>query len=720
MRLNAPRVPGLLLVLLAVGVRAGEPSNGPDGATLAQAAKSVVQVIASGCAGDEGDRAGSGFVLGKDGLIVTDLHVVVGCKTLQAKYQGVDQLPATVVHVLKGRDLALLKVDHPPAVPGLELSKTPPQVKEELDVIGFPLGLPAYDNSSLHVTLATETTPELRAALRQQELDQLKAVGFPSLDTQVIRVDGNLLPGHSGAPLINYQGYVAGVGSGGLERGTVGIGWAIRAQYVDELLNSNEALPGGTSGITSVAFAATMPSTGTDDRTVKCGELSLVRRRLVPVGAMIKSADDPAKLRGLIQDLTSVPVEQLENDRFAIWTEPRSGAGIALPAGLHIDPGPQYCTIRTGAPTVNYLISLKPLPLDTNNAAWELAANREAWLVVHQALAVAGANALVNDARHSVVPRVENGGIVQRNMATGRGQGGSPVRVFTNNLTGRGAFISIFVVNQNAKAEPADMTEREKLAWTRGLLAVNFAAFPPLTGADGQDPQDGSPQAEDIALPGARAYPRIRCGDAAFIPLAPPRTLGDLASPTPNPPDLLSLVQTQTGMGLAQISGSQFDIWVQPTRGATVFLPHGAQWEADQQACHIPTGTSAISYTLRVVKPHPGDVPAEAWQQQIEADRNAFAHDLAQAAGVSVQPDPVSRFDAQIPPNGDVAGYLLGGTRPDGGHALIYIVALRRDRVLTLFAMTDLKADVAANLTPADRTALAQGLAAIRLSTLAP
>lgn len=46
--------------------------------------------------------------------------------------------------------------------------------------------------------------------------------------------------------------------------------------------------------------------------------------------------------------------------------------------------------------------------------------------------------------------------------------------------------------------------------------------------------------------------------------------------------------------------------------------------------------------------------------------------------------------------------------------------ALRREQVLTLFAMTDLDAAGPNSLAPADRAALAQALAAVRLSTLLP
>jgi hypothetical protein len=51
---------------------------------------------------------------------------------------------------------------------------------------------------------------------------------------------------------------------------------------------------------------------------------------------------------------------------------------------------------------------------------------------------------------------------------------------------------------------------------------------------------------------------------------------------------------------------------------------------------------------------------------------------------------------------------------------LVSLVSLRRDRVLTLFAMTDLDAKAPGALPVGDRLALARGLAAVRLSTLMP
>jgi S1-C subfamily serine protease len=419
-----------ILLIWAAAAHAAGPQDGPDAAMLIQAAKSVVQVISTGCPGEENALvSGSGFVLGKDGMIVTDLHVVAGCASYQVKYPGIDELPATLVHVLTERDLALLKVDHPPPeVLGLQLAKSAPQVKEELDVIGFPLGLPAYDDASLRVTLATQVTPALRDGLDQQTLDQLKSAGSPALDTQVVRVDGNLLPGDSGAPLIDYQGNVAGIGDGGLERGTVGIGWATRPQYVDELLNSHEPPPSATSGVASVAFATTIPSTGADDRTVKCGTLSVTRRRGTRLATLVKTSDDPIKLGNLLQGLTGAPVEQFDDEHFSIWTEPKSGAGIAVPKDLRIESGPDYCTVHTGAPDIDYIIALAPLPSDASTPEWELEANRQAWLAGYRAIAAAKAVQFVSDRTHSVPRRFENGGIIARRMGTGKSKDGTAVR----------------------------------------------------------------------------------------------------------------------------------------------------------------------------------------------------------------------------------------------------------------------------------------------------
>jgi S1-C subfamily serine protease len=55
----------------------------------------------------------------------------------------------------------------------------------------------------------------------------------PSLDSKILSLVGYILPGHSGAPILNQVGQVVGIGNGGLKSGTVGIGWGMPIQEIN-------------------------------------------------------------------------------------------------------------------------------------------------------------------------------------------------------------------------------------------------------------------------------------------------------------------------------------------------------------------------------------------------------------------------------------------------------------------------------------------------------
>jgi S1-C subfamily serine protease len=736
MRLIAATV-AFALLPLATAAWAGGPDEGPDGATLLQAAKSIVQVISSGC-GDE-DRAGSAFALGKDGLFVTDLHVVAGCTDYQLKYQPLGdslgtEYQATLVHVLEARDLALLKVSPPPDIPGLELASTAAQVSEKLQVIGYPLGLGKFTNQPLNVTLAAaEKNPELQFTLDDPSRKELKAKGYPALDTDVLQVDGNLEPGDSGAPLIDWQGKVAAIGDGGLQRGTVGLGWATQPVYVGQLLTSNEALKTVASlGVASVDFAETVPKTRAEeaDSKVQCGALTLVQSRDVRAGELIRTTDDPIKLRKLVKTLIGVPVEQFADDKFTIWTEPKSGAGIALPKGLRIEAGTDGCTVHTDASNIDYLIALAPLSSDPTTAEWEIEANRDHWLAYYRATVAVNMYQIDLDRKDSVARRFENGGVIVRQMATGTSKDREPFRIFTNDLSGRGAFVSVAVINREAKPDPGQMAPAERNAWAQGLLAVNLTALPPRPEASLTPPPNGSTaertpasafeaasapasdtgaaETSDMVWPGERNFRRVRCGDARLIPLSQPRTLADLAGAA----DLDAVLEPVAGVSRSAITKDLFDVWVQPLKGAIVPLPHGVTLTPDQQVCRIASPSASIGFALRIV--------SAGTQREAAAATQAFVRDLVQAASARFHPDPAAQIRESVEPHDLVRGRLMIGTGPRGRRALIYYVSLRRDQILTLFAMTDTDVKAAEALAPADRAALAQGLAAVRLSTLLP
>jgi hypothetical protein len=353
-----------------------------------------------------------------------------------------------------------------------------------VEVFGFALGQPTRDTHPLHLTFANQEAPLLGDVLPDAERADIRGVGFPALDTQVLRLDGNLLPGHSGAPLIDNAGQVVGIGSGGLERGAVGVGWAVRAQYLQRLLQSADALPaGGTEAAT--AFATAAPATGASDK-VTCGGMTLTLRRTLRLARIAASASDPHGLDHLADGLVQVKPGLLAANKFSIWTEPGSAAGVVIPSALPLEAGPDYCIVHAMAGPVRYLIRLVKLPQDRKDPAWAAQVRaeelRSAALIddaVHARLAGDAGGAFRS--RHWV-----QGALVVHRLFKGRAADGRSILVYRSDLAGRGAYILNAVIDDDAAA--ADPTARAKAAWARGVFAVHLTGFPPVEGVEPPSP----------------------------------------------------------------------------------------------------------------------------------------------------------------------------------------------------------------------------------------
>lgn len=81
---------------------------------------------------------GSGFIVGKD-LILTADHCVGGCKRISIKIPrlGFVSGPVKVVRRDASKDLSLLKVDLPKGLRILSISKTPPEMGDDVEFLGF-------------------------------------------------------------------------------------------------------------------------------------------------------------------------------------------------------------------------------------------------------------------------------------------------------------------------------------------------------------------------------------------------------------------------------------------------------------------------------------------------------------------------------------------------------------------------------------------------------
>ena len=176
---------------------------------------------------------GSGFVLDKEGHIVTNYHVIDGATSIEVRFSNDDTLKATLVGSDPSTDVALLKVDaSPDALTPLSLAdSTQVEVGDPVVAIGNPFGLER--------TVTTGIVSALQRAV--------KAPNGYSID-HVIQTDAAINHGNSGGPLLNTRGAVIGINSqietGGSGDGNVGIGFAVPSNTVksviDQLLASGK------------------------------------------------------------------------------------------------------------------------------------------------------------------------------------------------------------------------------------------------------------------------------------------------------------------------------------------------------------------------------------------------------------------------------------------------------------------------------------------------
>jgi S1-C subfamily serine protease len=164
----------------------------------------------------EGLATGSGFVLDKDGFILTNAHVVEGARAASVRFEeGGDLVDAKVVGRDLSTDIAVLKVNPGDAklAPLALGNSSRVRVGDPAIAIGNPFG---YDR--------TVTTGIISALQRQIRAPNGFTIGH------VIQTDAPINPGNSGGPLLNAAGQVIGINSQiatAGSRGSVGIGFAV-------------------------------------------------------------------------------------------------------------------------------------------------------------------------------------------------------------------------------------------------------------------------------------------------------------------------------------------------------------------------------------------------------------------------------------------------------------------------------------------------------------
>jgi len=164
---------------------------------------------------ESGQVLGSGFVVSKDGKIVTNLHVIRDMKTATVQLANGDVFDSVALLAIdERRDLAIVKVAGFD-LPVLELGNSDVlAVGEQLVIVGSPRGLEGT------------VTAGILSSVRDS------GGGF-----KVLQTDASVNPGNSGGPLVNNKAEAIGVVSFKL-RSAEGLNFAVPINYVRGLLNN--------------------------------------------------------------------------------------------------------------------------------------------------------------------------------------------------------------------------------------------------------------------------------------------------------------------------------------------------------------------------------------------------------------------------------------------------------------------------------------------------
>ena len=203
--------------------------NSDLGEVANKARKSLVQVAA----GRRG--SGSGVILGADGLVVTNAHVVSERKGRHPMRDLRLTLPAGVVMAARllakddGLDVAVLQIEAPdgelPELHPIELGDSQSlRPGQWVMAMGYPWGVAGAAAGGI-VIGAGPDLPE-----------------SPGIGRDWIAVDLSLRPGYSGGPLVDHQGRLIGMSTmmAGLD-----VGMAVPAHVIKEFVK--EAIGGGSA-----------------------------------------------------------------------------------------------------------------------------------------------------------------------------------------------------------------------------------------------------------------------------------------------------------------------------------------------------------------------------------------------------------------------------------------------------------------------------------------
>ncbi len=184
-----------------------------------------------GMAPDRERGQGSGVIIDKDGLVLTNAHVVERVDNVSVTLADGTNREGQVLGTDSITDLALVKIDNQQ-----DSSYAPLGDSEELEVGDWAIALGTPYGLEKTVTLG------IVSSLHRD----INSLGFSDKRLDLIQTDAAINPGNSGGPLINSNGQVIGINTLVRSGPGAGLGFAIPINLAknvsDQLLKNGEVI----------------------------------------------------------------------------------------------------------------------------------------------------------------------------------------------------------------------------------------------------------------------------------------------------------------------------------------------------------------------------------------------------------------------------------------------------------------------------------------------
>ncbi len=162
---------------------------------------------------------GSGFIIDKKGIVVTNNHVITGAEDIFVRVNGDKDFKAKVIGADSGMDLAVLQIESKEKFKPVKFGNSDnARIGDWVIAIGNPFGLGG-----------TVTAGIISARNRSIGLSRYE---------DFIQTDASINQGNSGGPLFDMNGEVVGINTAILgQSGSIGIGFAIPSNSAKKVIN---------------------------------------------------------------------------------------------------------------------------------------------------------------------------------------------------------------------------------------------------------------------------------------------------------------------------------------------------------------------------------------------------------------------------------------------------------------------------------------------------